>query len=57
MSIGSLCGRIYRYQVEDFFCWTQFLSGVVQTVLYVDFLYNYYTAMKEGKPVRYELPV
>ena len=43
--------------MEDFFCWTQFLSGVLQTVLYADFMYYYYLAVKEGKPVKYELPV
>jgi hypothetical protein len=29
----------------------------VQTLLFVDFLYYYYISMKEGKPVKYELPV
>ena len=49
--------RIYRYQMEGFFCWTQFLSGTLQTVLFVDFLYYYYLAMRDGKPVNYQLPV
>lgn len=48
---------IYRYQYEDFFCWTQSVAAVVQTGLYVDFLYYYFKSLKEGKPVRYELPV
>jgi len=47
---------IYRWQVEGFFCWTQVLSGSLQTGLYVDFLYQYYVSMKEGKPV-IELPI
>jgi hypothetical protein len=49
--------RIYRYQVEDFLCWTQVLSGTLQTALYFDFLYYYFMSVKEGKPVKYELPV
>ena len=49
--------RIYRYQYEDFFCWTQSAAAVLQTGLYVDFLYYYFKSVKEGKPVRYELPV
>uniref|UniRef100_A0A7S3IKW6 ER lumen protein-retaining receptor n=2 Tax=Strombidium inclinatum TaxID=197538 RepID=A0A7S3IKW6_9SPIT len=47
---------VYRWQVEGFFCWTQVLSGTLQTGLYLDFLYNYYVSMKEGKPV-IELPI
>ena len=49
--------RIYRYQVEGFFCWTQTLAALLQTGLYIDFLYYYFKSVKEGKPVRYELPV
>ena len=49
--------RIYRYQVEGFFCYTQTLAAMLQTALYVDFLYYYFVSVKEGKPVRYELPV
>jgi hypothetical protein len=30
---------------------------VLQTGLYIDFLYYYFKSVKEGKPVRYELPV
>ena len=48
---------IYRYQVEGFFCWTQTLAALLQTGLYIDFLYYYFKSVKEGKPVRYELPV
>lgn len=47
---------IYRYYVDDFYCWTQILSGVLQTGLYVDFLYYYYVSVREGKPV-IELPM
>ena len=49
--------RVYRYYDEDFWCWTQFLAGTLQTVLYLDFLYYYYVAMRDGKPVNYSLPV
>lgn len=48
--------RMYRYYVDDFFCWTQVLSGVLQTGLYVDFLYYYFLSIKEGKPT-IELPM
>ena len=47
---------IYRYYVDDFYCWTQILSGVLQTGFYVDFLYYYYVSVREGKPV-IELPM
>ena len=47
---------IYRWKVDGFHCWTQILSGTLQTGLYVDFLYWYYVAVKEGKPV-IELPI
>jgi restriction endonuclease S subunit len=54
---GLYMSRIYRYQMEDFFCWTQTIAAVLQTGLFVDFLYYYFKSVKEGKPVRYELPV
>ena len=47
---------IYRWQVDGFYCWTQILSGSLQTGLYIDFLYWYYVSMKEGKSV-IELPI
>lgn len=43
--------------MEDLFCWTQVLSGTLQTALYIDFLYYYYISVKEGKPVKYDLPM
>lgn len=46
----------YRWKVDGFHCWTQILSGTLQTGLYLDFLYYYYDAMKEGKSV-IELPI
>ena len=49
--------RIERYYEEDYFCWTQTLAAILQTGLYIDFLYYYFKSVKEGKPVRYELPV
>lgn len=48
---------IERYYEEDYFCWTQTLAAILQTGLYIDFLYYYFKSVKEGKPVRYELPV
>lgn len=47
---------MYRYYVDDFYCWTQILSGLLQTGLYVDFLYYYFVSLKEGKKFT-ELPV
>ena len=47
---------MYRYFVDDFYCWTQILSGVLQTGLYVDFLYYYLISIKDGKGV-VELPI
>ena len=48
---------VYRYQTEGFYCWTQIFAGSLQTILYADFLYQFYKSVKDGKPVRYELPV
>ena len=53
----SCVGRIERYHTEGYFCWTQTLAAVLQTGLYIDFLYYYVKSVREGKPVRYELPV
>ena len=47
---------VYRWQVDGFYCLTQILSGLVQTGLYCDFLYQYYVAVKEGKSL-VELPI
>ena len=30
---------VYRYHYENFFCWTQSVAALLQTGLYVDFLY------------------
>lgn len=57
MTVILFLYRIYRYQYEGFFCWTQTMAAVVQTGLFADFLYYYFKSVKEGKPVRYELPV
>ena len=45
----------YRYETEGFYCWTQILAGLLQTGLYMDFLYNYFKALKSGKG-REDLP-
>ena len=36
-----LLNWFYRYFVMEQFCWTQVLSGTLQTVLIVDFIYYY----------------
>ncbi|CDW90306.1 er lumen protein retaining receptor [Stylonychia lemnae] len=46
----------YRFYIDDFFCWTQILSGILQTGLYVDFLYYYFKSIGEGKQI-IELPM
>jgi hypothetical protein len=48
--------RFYRFYVDDFFCWTQVLSGILQTGLYVDFIYYYFKSIGEGKQI-IELPM
>ena len=47
---------VYRFYVDDFYCWTQILSGLVQTALYGDLLYYYFQSIKDGKQV-IELPM
>lgn len=46
---------IYRYLFEGRFDLIPVLSGVVQTVLYSDFFYIYYTKVMQGK--KFNLPV
>lgn len=46
---------IYRYQTEGHFCWTQTLSGSFQTLMYAVFVYLFHKAVKDGRPVRYEV--
>lgn len=46
---------IYRYFVEDQFDWVAVLAGVVQTAVYSDFFYVYYTKVLHGK--KFSLPV
>ena len=38
-------------------CMAKTLAGVVQIALFIDFLYYYFKSVKDGKPVKYELPV
>ena len=47
---------VFRWKTDWFYCWTQILSGTLQTGLYADFLYWYYVAKKEGKSM-IELPI
>jgi ER lumen protein retaining receptor len=32
---------IYRYYYESYLCWTSIITGIVQVLLYADFLYLY----------------
>lgn len=46
---------IYRYFAEDYFDYNSVLAGLVQTAIYSDFFYIYYTKIMKGK--KFELPV
>ncbi|KAL7271167.1 endoplasmic reticulum retention protein [Rhizina undulata] len=46
---------IYRYLMESHFDPIATLAGVIQTILYSDFFYIYYTKVLKGK--KFELPV
>lgn len=46
---------IYRYFTEAHFDYIAFLAGIVQTLVYSDFFYIYYTKVMQGKS--FELPV
>lgn len=45
----------YRYFTEKHFDYIAFLAGVIQTLVYSDFFYIYYTKVMQGKS--FELPV
>lgn len=46
---------IYRYAAEGHFDYISVLAGVIQTAIYSDFFYIYYTKVMKGK--LFELPV
>ncbi|KAK6454952.1 Erd2 protein [Scheffersomyces xylosifermentans] len=46
---------IYRYWVEGHFDYISVVAGLVQTAVYSDFFYIYYTKVMKGK--KFELPV
>lgn len=46
---------IYRYFADDKFDYISFLAGVLQTAVYSDFFYIYYTRVMQGK--KFQLPV
>jgi len=45
---------IYRYSTEGYVCWTSVLGGLLQAVMFGDFLYYY---IKNAKAKRIFLPV
>ncbi|CEG78489.1 Putative ER lumen protein retaining receptor [Rhizopus microsporus] len=45
---------IYRYYVEDHIEWVSCIAGLVQTAIYSDFFYIYYTKVLKGR--KFELP-
>lgn len=46
---------IYRYFADDKFDYISFLAGLLQTAVYSDFFYIYYTRVMQGK--KFQLPV
>ncbi|KAI9146018.1 ER lumen protein retaining receptor [Paraphysoderma sedebokerense] len=40
---------IYRYYTENFWDWIPFIAGMIQTIIYSDFLYIYITRVLNGK--------
>lgn len=40
---------IYRYYTENFWDWIPFIAGMIQTIIYSDFLYIYITRVLKGK--------
>ncbi|KAM3145109.1 hypothetical protein pb186bvf_002784 [Paramecium bursaria] len=40
---------IYKYTYTSDICWTSALGGILQSVLYADFLYYYVVALRSGK--------
>ncbi|ORE21291.1 ER lumen protein retaining receptor [Rhizopus microsporus] len=45
---------IYRYYVENHIEWVSCIAGLVQTAIYSDFFYIYYTKVLKGR--KFELP-
>ncbi|KAF7726866.1 endoplasmic reticulum retention protein [Apophysomyces ossiformis] len=45
---------IYRYSTEGYTEWVAWIAGLLQTALYSDFFYVYYTRVLKGK--KFELP-
>ncbi|PVV05001.1 hypothetical protein BB560_000484 [Smittium megazygosporum] len=50
-----LLNWVYRYNVEGYVDWIAWLAGIIQTVLYADFFYIYFTRVLKGK--KFKLPV
>lgn len=46
---------IWRYAVDGHFDWISVVAGIVQTLLYSDFFWIYYTKVMKGK--KFALPV
>jgi len=49
-----LCNWLWRFVFDDYVDWIAWIAGVVQTALYSDFFYIYYTKVLHGK--KFELP-
>ncbi|PWA01356.1 hypothetical protein BB558_002550 [Smittium angustum] len=50
-----LLNWVYRYIYEDYVDYVAWLAGILQTVLYGDFFYIYFTRVLKGK--KFKLPV
>ncbi|KAG2224482.1 hypothetical protein INT45_010548 [Circinella minor] len=44
-----LANWLYRYCMEDHVDWIAWIAGLIQTALYSDFFYIYYTKVLKGK--------
>ncbi|KAJ8657793.1 hypothetical protein O0I10_006608 [Lichtheimia ornata] len=49
-----LLNWVYRYITEDYTDWIAWVAGLLQTALYSDFFYIYYTRVLKGR--KFELP-
>ncbi|OMJ20065.1 ER lumen protein-retaining receptor [Smittium culicis] len=49
-----LLNWVYRYNMENYVDWVAWLAGIVQTLLYADFFYIYFTRVLKGK--KFKLP-
>ncbi|KAF8569383.1 hypothetical protein P879_08120 [Paragonimus westermani] len=47
-----LINWVYRYSTEDYFDYIAVVAGIVQTLLYCDFFYLYFTKVVKGRALK-----